>query len=85
MFQGEAQRAILSVAAIESLDYEQSAGGSTEDESRMEVGPASSDALLDSTLGQGSSVSQPWDGPMVQAIQSVMENQAASIMQGVED
>ena len=85
MFQGEAQRVILSAAVSESLDYEHSAGGSTEDESRMEVGPASTDALFDSTLSQGSSVPQPWDGPMVQAIQSVMEKQAASIMQGVEE
>ena len=51
----------------------------------MEVGPASTDTLLHSTLSRGSSVPQTWDGPMVQAIQSVVEKQAASIMQGVEE
>ena len=85
MFQGETQRAILSAAGNESFDYEHSAGGSTEDDSHMEVGSASTDAMLDSTLNQGSSVPQPWDGPMVQAIQSVKEEQAATIMQGVEE
>ena len=51
----------------------------------MEVGPASTDALIDSTLNQESSVPQPWDGPMVQAFQSVMEKQAATIMHEVEE
>lgn len=51
----------------------------------MEVGPASTDTPLDCTLRQGHSVPQPWDGPMIQAIQSVMEKQAASIMHGVEE
>ena len=85
IFQGEAQRAIQSAAGSESLDFEHSADGSIEDESHMEVAPASTDALLDSTLGEGSSVPQSWDGPMVQANQSVMEKQAASIVQGVEE
>ena len=49
----------------------------------MEMGPASTDLPLGSILSQGSSVPQPWDD--TGHLQSVLEKQEASIMQGVEE